>query len=195
MSGFAHRAEPGIEDPFGLNPGCLHLAAVRFRKIDGGRAHGLFAFREKRCKLLSNVRTNFVTASPDARPHRGVQVCRVCPEIADHFFYRVRHDGASSSAPASMHGGYGPCPAINQQNRNAIRCSDANASGDLVGDESITLALTIFQPVSIPHPVGVDLPQRNASFRATLARAKPVFLPYELLQRVAAIDAVTSKPE
>ncbi len=116
-------------------------------------------------------------------------------ELLLHPFDRVFRNPRDCAAPSGVHSRNGAPGAVQQQDGNAIRGPDADASPDFICHERISLALAILQPTGVAHVARVNLTQGNVNGRSAQSRPESMFLPREFLERLAAVDVVAAKKQ
>ncbi len=94
---------------------------------------------------MRDVGSDLITAVTNARPDGGVDIRGSSTELTSHLFDCGFNYFSSGPAPAGMNGRDGAVAAIEQQDGNTIRGSNADALPNLVRDQSIALALAILR--------------------------------------------------
>jgi hypothetical protein len=107
-----------------------------------------------------------------------------------HFFDRVGHDRRRRSAPTGVYSGDGTTARIEQQNREAIGCPDADAAAWIVCHERIAFLLAVSQSMGVPDLSGMNLTQRDVRRRIAQPSAEAVALPKKMLELGATVDTI-----
>lgn len=191
-------AETAIEDVAGSYAGSEHLAPIRFRQVELAFVAcipGRLPFGKKLREVTRHGCSYFITATADTGANCGVQVRWCAREFSSHLLNRARDDFDRSAAPACVYRANDVPARIEKQNRNTISGSNPDGLADFVRYESVALLLAILQSVRIPHAIGMHLAQRDLGGRVRLTRTEAVLLPGELLESLAAINAVGAQVE
>lgn len=93
--------------------------------------------------MSGHLWTDFITTLSDARAKRGMNIGRLRAKIKLHFLDGTRHNRRGRSAPAGVYGSHGAPPRIEQQNREAIGCPDANPAAPIVSRQGIAFVLAV----------------------------------------------------
>jgi hypothetical protein len=109
--------------------------------------------RECRPETFGHFFAHFVATFAYTRPDRGVYIRWLSPKISVHFAQRGADNFLRRTAPAGMHRGNRAQAGIEQEDRHTVSGPNANAQVQLVGDQSIALALEIAKAIRVENQI------------------------------------------
>ena len=108
-------------------------------------------------ELLCHFRTHFEATGPDGRSDRYEHPAWVAAEFLRHCIHGVAGDGRYRASPTGVNGcGYAMF-GIGDEDRYAVRCTDANPVAGFTGDQRVTFFQIAATTVRDNHLTGVNL--------------------------------------